>query len=185
MKKKIANGLEIVLLVITLLILNTASIKVVPYDYPTATPGSIKPLSLMFHYVTVYPMLFFYAVCIIMCLISIFVKKDHRDGRIHGISAILLFVFANWNLIALQDQVGDWFIVSYGTFPAMLVEVCLIGAVVISIAKRSTIIAGHPITEIRNQSSQADELKKYKDLLDSGAITQEEYEEKKKQLLGL
>ena len=31
----------------------------------------------------------------------------------------------------------------------------------------------------------ADELKKYKDLLDSGVITQEEFDAKKKQLLGL
>ena len=38
-----------------------------------------------------------------------------------------------------------------------------------------------------NQSgiSSADELKKYKDLLDSGIITQEEFDAKKKQLLGL
>lgn len=33
--------------------------------------------------------------------------------------------------------------------------------------------------------SSADELKKYKDLLDSGVITQEEFDEKKKQLLDL
>jgi len=33
--------------------------------------------------------------------------------------------------------------------------------------------------------SNADELRKYKELLDSGAITQEEYNGKKKQLLGL
>ena len=31
----------------------------------------------------------------------------------------------------------------------------------------------------------AEELKKFKELLDMGAITQEEYDEKKKQLLGL
>ena len=42
----------------------------------------------------------------------------------------------------------------------------------------------------KNQSgvpatSAADELKKYKDLLDSGVITQEEFDAKKKQLLGL
>lgn len=35
------------------------------------------------------------------------------------------------------------------------------------------------------ESSNADELKKYKDLLDSGVITQEEFDVKKKQLLGL
>lgn len=33
--------------------------------------------------------------------------------------------------------------------------------------------------------SAADEIAKYKDLLDSGAITQEEFDAKKKQLLGL
>ena len=36
-----------------------------------------------------------------------------------------------------------------------------------------------------SKTSNADELKKYKDLLDSGVITQEEFEAKKKQLLGL
>ena len=33
--------------------------------------------------------------------------------------------------------------------------------------------------------SNADELKKFKDLLDAGIITQEEFDAKKKQLLGL
>lgn len=35
------------------------------------------------------------------------------------------------------------------------------------------------------QNSDADSLKMYKELLDSGAITQEEFDEKKKQILGL
>ena len=36
-----------------------------------------------------------------------------------------------------------------------------------------------------SKSDEADQLKKYKDLLDSGVITQEEFDAKKKQLLGL
>ena len=40
------------------------------------------------------------------------------------------------------------------------------------------------IPKVENVSS-ADELKKYKDLLDSGVLTQEEFDAKKKQLLGL
>ena len=36
-----------------------------------------------------------------------------------------------------------------------------------------------------NNTSNADELKKYKDLLDAGILTQEEFDAKKKQLLGL
>ena len=44
-----------------------------------------------------------------------------------------------------------------------------------------------PVAAVKQeiQHSGADELKKYKDLLDSGAITQEEFDAKKKQLLGL
>ena len=44
-----------------------------------------------------------------------------------------------------------------------------------------------PVTNITNEipQSNADELKKYKELLDSGVITQEEFDAKKKQLLGL
>ncbi len=40
-------------------------------------------------------------------------------------------------------------------------------------------------TTIIQNSDEADMLKKYKDLLDSGVITQEEFDAKKKQLLGL
>ncbi len=43
------------------------------------------------------------------------------------------------------------------------------------------------VTQFDNKktSSNADELKKYKELLDEGVITQEEFEAKKKELLGL
>ena len=41
----------------------------------------------------------------------------------------------------------------------------------------------HPAAPV--QQSSADELKRFKDLLDSGIITQEEFDAKKKQLLGL
>jgi hypothetical protein len=45
-------------------------------------------------------------------------------------------------------------------------------------------VAAAPSAPPANQGS-ADELKKFKDLLDSGAITQEEYDAKKKQIMGL
>lgn len=40
-------------------------------------------------------------------------------------------------------------------------------------------------TTANNTNSAADEIAKYKSLLDSGAITQEEYDKKKKELLGI
>lgn len=42
-----------------------------------------------------------------------------------------------------------------------------------------------PIQRTDNSTSNADELKKFKELLDMGVITQEEFDQKKKQLLGL
>ena len=42
-----------------------------------------------------------------------------------------------------------------------------------------------PVVKQEIAKSDADELKKYKDLLNSGIITQEEFDEKKKQILGL
>ena len=44
---------------------------------------------------------------------------------------------------------------------------------------KTTPVVSAPVTD------EADQLKKYKDLLDAGAITQEEFDAKKKQLLGL
>lgn len=41
-----------------------------------------------------------------------------------------------------------------------------------------------PLAGENNKGSNADELKKYKELLDSGVISQEEFETKKNQLLG-
>ena len=46
-------------------------------------------------------------------------------------------------------------------------------------------VASQSATTHETVSTTADELKKYKELLDGGAITQEEFDTKKKQLLGL
>ena len=42
-----------------------------------------------------------------------------------------------------------------------------------------------PMIKQEIPQSNADELRKFKELLDSGVITQEEFDAKKKQLLGL
>lgn len=70
-----------------------------------------------------------------------------------------------------------------------LSTLCLILAIFIGIIppilmqdKINAIIKGVPTKAIIDS---ADELKKYKDLLDSGVITQDEFDQKKKQLLGL
>ena len=51
--------------------------------------------------------------------------------------------------------------------------------------KRQTQVKTETVIKQEIPQSNADELKKYKDLLDGGVITQEEFDAKKKQLLGL
>ena len=61
----------------------------------------------------------------------------------------------------------------------------MLAIVVVSFIKRSSAIVPKAKEAHNVPVSHADELKKYKELLDAGAITQEEFEAKKKQLLGL
>ena len=57
------------------------------------------------------------------------------------------------------------------------------------IEKMNQLLEEEPVDEKKvtkfNNISEADELKKFKELLDSGAITQEEYDQKKRQILNL
>lgn len=57
--------------------------------------------------------------------------------------------------------------------------------IVAYIKRRIEEMKNAPASATVQQLSPADELKKYKELLDMGAITQEEFDEKKKQLFGL
>lgn len=180
MKKKIVNAIELVMLLASFVILNLATIEVQNLSVSTATNGHMAPLTLMKHYITIYPTYFFYAVIAVMCVVSIITKSEHREGRIHSILPILWFVSVNYNVITLSGKVGNWLIVSSKDFPGMLFEGCAIAVVILGFLKRASFIAGVPRVQT---TSNAEELAKYKELLDAGAITQEEFDKKKKQLL--
>lgn len=57
--------------------------------------------------------------------------------------------------------------------------------IVAFIRKQIDEIKQAPAAGVEKQSSAAEELKKFKELLDMGILTQEEFDAKKKQLLGL
>ena len=71
MKKKIVNALELIMLLVSFVLLNFATIEVQNLSVTTATNGHMAPLSLMKHYITIYPMYFFYVVIAVMCVVSI------------------------------------------------------------------------------------------------------------------
>ena len=189
MKKKIANAVELLLLIVSVIIMCLDKITMVSEGtwgttYTTSLMDCISKYSLLS-----IPMYVLFGLCAVMCIISIVSKNTDKDGKAHIAVAILLFVSATYNTISTTT--GDEFI-SFD-FPYMVLIAIWFAIVIIAIAKRSSLIAGSENkttvqkTVINNikENTNADELKKYKDLLDSGAITQEEFDEKKKQLLNL
>lgn len=189
MKKKIANGVELLLLVISFIMLWIPCIKIQYVEMLRDLPISTHAVGIM-EKTNAYMVFAIYAITAVMCIISIVVKAEHRDGKMHVIMPVVLFFYAVAMLnVEVGKVIGEWEIVE-SKFPVPVFLACLFGAIAISIIKRSTIITGLPSSKNKKadtpeKQDNAGELKKYKELLDSGAITQEEFDEKKKQLLNL
>ena len=127
---------------------------------------------------------------IIMCVISAIQNDYERDRFSHVLVPVLAFVFVACGIFLLLERVSD--IVSTGAINDFVWKSTfgLIGlSVVMNMVKRSKLIvparSRRTAVVVQKSNSNADELKKYKELLDSGVISQEEFDTKKKQLLGL
>lgn len=187
MKKKIANGIQLILLIVSFILLNLPTITRVTdasafATYTTSVFGCIERYPIM-----LVPMCVLYILSAVMCIISIVSKSTYKDGKAHGAVAILLFIVSVYNIIACTS---DEMIIDSKDFPGVVFIGLLFAVIVVAFAKRSSFIAESKESQqtvVNNiqETTNADELKKYKDLLDSGAITQEEFENKKKELLGL
>ena len=97
------------------------------------------------------------------------------DLPLNQISAVAVGACQSITVATSSGRVNFWFIKNREEIHTTLTDI--IGKVQIDFAPQQTNTAP--------TSSSADELKKYKDLLDNGIISQEEFEAKKKQLLGL
>ena len=91
------------------------------------------------------------------------------DLPLKQISAVALGVFKSLTVATSSGKVHFWLIDNRSEVYNILKDV----------------IAKIQINSNSVSPSNAEELRKYKELLDSGVITQEEFDEKKKQLLGL
>lgn len=128
----------------------------------------------------------FMAVNAIICLVSVLGNSTDRDGKAHVAFAIVAGFLCFWSLITdfTLSPVHLEISALYKAFAIL----CSIAIVAIAVIKRSSRIVPaveKSATTIIQAASSADELKKYKELLDSGVITQEEFDAKKKQLMGL
>ena len=96
------------------------------------------------------------------------------DLPLNQISAIGLGFCSRITVATSSGKIHFWFVENRNEVHSALTDI--VGKVQVESA----------YTQSNNSApSDADELKKYKDLLDAGIITQEEFDAKKKQLLGL
>lgn len=137
---------------------------------------------------------------IVICFVSAIRKSTERDGVIHSILPIFIFLF-NWIFVAWLglynvDGVAGSYVDSHYTQTTMMpiwniIQIMLLVSIVLGFVKRSKAFAPRKETapvQVTNSTPEintARELKMYKELLDEGTITQEEFDAKKKQLLGL
>lgn len=126
-------------------------------------------------------------ICLALAIFSVVRKSTHRDSMLHIVVPIFAVIFYAFFVSTCIESVGGpVFTVYSGTTPFLPVSIIMLIVIILSFVKRSK--SFNPKTtvsvEVANKS-EADELKKFKELLDTGVITQEEFDTKKKELLGL
>lgn len=190
MKKKIVNAIQLVLMLVVFVLLKLPSVEAYHITASNPTAGHISVFSLIEAGMTFTTWILYllFAIIMLMCVVSIIAKSEHKDAKIHCSLPIFWFIVLAYGIIVSTTNADGsaWVIVSSEGFNGMLVLGLGLAVVVLGFLKRSTLITGLPKEKVViKQVSDADELAKYKDLLDKGVITQEEFDAKKKQLLGL
>lgn len=142
---------------------------------------------------------------VVLFTIQFIAKKEKRNNPIclvPPIAELVLLIiftlagghyFSEWDGFLYNEWSGDFYkeVLRPGTYyyvflVALLTLVCISVVGYFLVKKRGIVEEDSPkvnISTIQAPLSNADELKKYKELLDLGVITQEEFDEKKKQLL--
>ena len=128
-----------------------------------------------------------FAINIVICFLSVKKNENKKDSVIHIVLPIIsMFLYFVFSLLASMNTDKTIYnsinppTSSLGA-PYSITLFVLLAIIVLSFVKRALVKEEQKTENL----SQADELKKYKDLLDSGVITQEEFDARKKQLLGL
>lgn len=124
---------------------------------------------------------------LVLILLTIFEPSKFKNGKIHIILplAVIILMILFSIICGVRDEYGYCAPISWLFYVEMLF---LAASAVIAFMKCSPKVKEEPLKVkivSKNKDGSADELKKYKELLDMGAITSEEYEAKKKEILGI
>ena len=126
-----------------------------------------------------------WVVCIAVILWSILRNKDHKLIWLFPCICLApFFAFIAYANRAEYNWDGGYtsYAVNWMFYVSVALQICAAAIMVIGMTGKELPFASpKPVQKI----SEADELSKYKELLDNGVISQEEFDAKKKQLLGL
>lgn len=131
----------------------------------------------------------FVAICWIVCIIAIFYSIiRNKDYRIIGCAPCMclvpFFAFISYANHAEHEWGGGYtnYSVNWMFYVSVALQICAAALMIIGMTGKEIPLSFLKPTQ---KISEADELIKYKQLLENGAISQEEFDEKKKQLLGM
>ena len=125
-------------------------------------------------------------VCIAAVLIVI-ITQTQGFSRINDEGYIALIIILDgvvWGFVTRAIVKGKGY-ENYNSWFWCGFFLALIGVIVAACKPAVNATQSYAPVPVQPQASDADELMKYKQLFDQGAITQEEYEAKKKQLLNI
>ena len=134
-------------------------------------------------------------VCIAVMLYSIIRNKEHRLIGCTPMFGMVIFLLFNTYVGTITYPWGDGVgYVDYSSFSLLMsasygLQMAAAGIWFVATVPKDELTITFPksshIKKSSHMISEADELRKYKELLDMGAITQEEFDAKKKELLNL
>ena len=132
---------------------------------------------------------------VLLVVLIVQVAKRAHFRIVPTLSLLSIVVFFLYSVVFTMEPMNSgWspsffleYLASYGFILIIVLQIAmvLIGFISNSRVKQYGIIEDVKPQYTQHNISEADELKKYKELFDAGVITQEEFDAKKKQLLGL
>lgn len=156
--------------------------------------GAIRTLILYFGYMqyssfpkmTFIPAILFLVIWVLLLIASLNPKLTKKLGIAAGIIAAVRFLFSLISSLIVNGSLGLITFTGFLSPLALIVGALMIGlSATDNAAKEISATAASKATLVeKNSETQIDRLTKLKSLLDNGVITQEEFDQKKKQILG-
>ncbi len=175
---------------------SVSKIALTGFDFITKPIQNLQPH--LSYNITIYDPIFVFILIsaiflILFSVINVFIKNNQLDLIIIVTSlclgvAYLSVAIHKIDIVCSSFSNRDVFITTTATYIPLILQTLLVGvyyAVSIFVKKGLSFTMNVKEKKIVSNNSYVDDIKRLKDLLDMGAINQEEFDAKKKEILGL